>query len=305
MPSESLQSIQIFIEVAETQSFTTSARRLGMSPSGVSKSITRLEERLGTRLLSRTTRSVKATEEGFVLLETYKQIINELQEAEERIKRQITKPSGRLRIQMPLGIGQHVIKPILSEFIEANPGITIDLELSDRETELVDERLDAVIKVGDPPESRIIARKLGTINYIVAASPGYLKKSGKPKTPEDLNKHACLGYFIPYTNRYREWKFTSNSARKSQMFAGRLNINHAPSLIEAAEAGLGIISVANFLIFESIRAGRLVPLLSEYSAPGADVWLTYFERRYQSPRVRALIHHLTERVPQQPWWHLR
>lgn len=305
MPIDSLQSIQIFIEAAETQSFTVAAHRLGISPSGVSKSITRLENKLGIRLLSRTTRSVKTTEEGFILLETYKQILSELEQAEENLIRQVTKPSGRLRVQMPLGIGQHVIQPILSEFLEANPNITIDLELSDRETEIVDEKLDAVIKVGDPPDSRIIARKLGTINYIVAASPKYLKRFGEPKTPDDLRKHQCLGYFIPYTNKYREWKFSSTTGKKSQMLAGKLNINHAPSLIEAAEAGLGIISVANFLIFDSIKAGRLIPLLSDYSAQGADVWLTYFERRYQSPRVRALVSHLMDKVPGQPWWNIK
>ena len=304
MPIDSLQSIQIFIEAAQAQSFTVAAHRLGISPSGVSKSITRLEEKLGVRLLSRTTRSVKTTAEGTILLASYKQIIREIDDAEDKIKMLIVKPAGRLRIQMPLGLGQHFINPILSEFIDDNPDIKIDLELSDRETEIIDERLDAVIRIGDPPDSRIIARKLGTIHYIVAASPSYIAKFGTPITPEDLNTHQCMGYFIPYTNNYREWKFSSSTGKKTHAFSGKLNVNNAPSLIEAAEAGLGIISVANFLIFDSLKSGRLIRLLSDYADQGADVWLTYFERRYQSPRVRALVTHLMDKVPRQAWWNL-
>jgi LysR family transcriptional regulator for bpeEF and oprC len=305
MSIDSLQSIQIFIEAAETESFTIAARHLGISPSGVSKSITRLEDKLGVRLLSRTTRSVKTTEEGFKLLETYKQIIRELEDAEENIKSKIARPSGRLRIQMPLGIGQHIISPILSKFAEEYPDVMIDLELSDRDTEMIDERLDAVIRIGDPPDSRIIARKLGTIKYIVAASPGYIKRYGAPQSPDDLERHRCLGYFIPYTNKYREWKFSTRQGKKSFMPSGVLNINNAPALIEAAEQGLGVISVANFLIYESVKTGKLVPLLTTFAAEGTDVWLTYFERRYQSPRVRALVNCLIEKVPKQSWWGIK
>jgi DNA-binding transcriptional LysR family regulator len=301
MVLDSLQSILVFVHVAETRNFTTAARRLGISPSGVSKALGRLETKLGVRLVARTTRAVRVTDEGLALLQACRPIVSNVEEAEAVLTRRMDKPSGRVRVQMPPNFGRQIVVPVVGEFTSLYPDLVVDIELSDRVSDLIEEGLDAVVRIGDPIDNRLIARKICEIRYVTVAAPSYLKRNGEPKVPADLKKHHCLGYFFPHTSRYREWHFSNSKEPKVASLSGQINVNNGLVLMEAALSGIGIASIASFLAFDAINSGRLKVVLPGYAGSGSDVWLLYSERRYQSPRVRALISHLTDRIPRLPW----
>ncbi len=301
MALDSLQSILVFVQVAETRSFTTAARRLGISPSGASKALSRLEGKLGIRLVARSTRRVRLTDEGSALLEACLPIISTVEDAEAALTRRMARPSGRLKILLPLGFGHRIVPSVLGEFAQLYPDVVVDIELSDRAANLVEEGLDAVVRIGEPNDNRLIARKLCDIRYIAVAAPSYLAQHGEPKTLADLKEHHCLGYFFPQTSRYRPWRFSNAKGVHPASLSGRINVNNGQVLMEAAISGMGIASVASFLAFDAINSGRLKIVLPDYAAEEASVWLIYSERRYQSPRVRALVSHLTDRIPKQPW----
>ena len=293
-----LQAILIFVRVAEHGSFTLAAQRLGMSPSGISKSLARLEGRLGCRLVTRTTRSVHLTDEGRTLLEQFRQILNEVEQAETLLTQRLAKPSGRLRLQMPVGFGRRVVMPLTVKLTRTFPDLSIDIELSDRSADPAEEGLDAAIRIGDPSDTRLVARKLCDIRFIAVASRKYLESHGEPASPEELGRHLCLSYYVPQTGRYREWEFISPSGtRSTHSLPGRVNVNNAQALVHAAIEGAGIALVADFIAADAIRAGQLQVVMPSYRSVGPSVWLLYGERRYQLPRVRALIEMLLAEIP--------
>ena len=298
MHLDSLQEIAIFVNVAETGSFTKAARRLGITPSGVSKSLRRLEEKLKVRLVSRTTRSVHLTDEGRVLAEQYRQIITEVEEAEALLNRRLARPSGRVRLQVPVGLGRRIVVPLMVTFTRELPEISIDVEMSDRNADPAEEGIDASIRIGEPSDSRLVARKLGDIPFLLVASPQYVREYGAPSTPNDLVHHQCLSYYVPQSGRYREWDFRlGNEQTFVKSFPGRLNVNNAQALMQAAISGAGIALISSFMASDAIKLGELQVLLKDYRSFGPPAWLIYGERRFQLPRVRALIEYLVENVP--------
>lgn len=299
---DSLYSISIFVRVAEARNFTAAAKRLGISPSGVSKSLTRLEEKLGVRLVNRTTRSVSLTEDGHSFFERCRQILGELEDAETALTRQLTKPRGRLRVQLPVGFGRAVLVPILVEFAQLYKELVIDVEFSNRVIDLVEEGVDAVVWIGDLKDQRLVARRLCEIRYVTVASPGYLARYGEPKTPDDLRLHHCLGYHIPHTNRYQDWNFVSDGQQLSKHISGNLNMNNGAPLLDAAIAGAGIATIGTFLAAEPVRAGKLRIVLRDYVSVGPTVWIAYLGRRHLSSRIRAFVDFLTTKVPASSSW---
>lgn len=297
MAGDSLQGISVFVRVAETRSFTGAARKLGMSTSGASKAIARLEERLGVRLVQRTTRSVGLTEDGQAFYERCRHILGELEEAEVAVTRTRAKPQGRLRVHMPVAFGEHVFAPLTATFAQMHPELVLDLELSDRAPDLAEEGFDAAIRIGDLRDSRLIARRLCDLRFVTFASPEYLRRYGEPLTPDDLDRHRCLLFYVPHTHRYRSWNFASDGAPFVKTPAATLNFNNAYALVRAAVAGAGIANVSEYIAADAIRAGALRRLLREYEAPGPTVWLVYLERRHLSPRVQALAAFLAEHMP--------
>lgn len=298
MHTDSLQSIAVFVKVAETGSFTVAAQHLDLSPSGVSKSLRRLEDKLKVRLVSRTTRSAHLTDEGRMLVEQYRQILHEIEGVEAMLTHRLARPSGRVRLQMPVGLGRRVVMPLLLDFMREYPEISIDVEMSDRAADPAEEGIDAAIRIGERSDSRLVARELGKIQFQTVASPDYVRRHGEPSTPADLVNHECLSYYIPSSGRYREWHFhVKGSENIEQSLPGRLNVNNAQALTQAAIDGAGIALVSSFTASDAIRAGQLCTLLREYKSIGPTAWLLYGERRFQLPRVRALIEYLTERVP--------
>jgi LysR family transcriptional regulator for bpeEF and oprC len=288
-----LNALLVFTKVAETCSFTLAAQRLGLTASAVSKSVARLEQELGVKLLQRSTRLVSLTDEGASFFERCRHILAELDDAESAITLSTATPKGRLRVQMPVGFGRRVITPKLLGFTELYPDLSVDVELSDRVVDLAYEGLDAIIHIGPISDSRVIARKLCKLTFSACASPAYLKQYGSPVTPGDLTKHKCLAYLLPMTGEHRPWQFAKNGQVFSQNVIGALNINNAESLLEAAIAGGGITMISNFIAAQAIHSGQLIRVLDDYAVEGPDVYVVYLPRRNLSAKVKAFIDFIT------------
>jgi LysR family transcriptional regulator for bpeEF and oprC len=298
----SLDTLAIFASVAESRSFSAAGRRLGISPSGASKAITRLEKQLGVRLLSRTTRSVKLTEDGAAYFDHCRRILEEIEQADNAVTRARMVPHGRLKVHITAGFGKKIIVPALARFAARYPDITLDIELADRMPDLAEEGIDVSIRVGNIGDSRVVARRLCRTLFITCAAPAYLERYGEPKAPEDLATHRCLAYAVPLANRYREWNFARDGKQFSLALSGPLNINSGEALVDTAIAGGGIVTVASFMAAEALAARKLRWILRDYTAEGPDISITYLAPRQLSARSQAFIDFIVGLIPPDPPW---
>lgn len=287
-----LNALLVFVKVAETRSFTLAAQRLGLTSSAISKSIARLEQELGVKLLTRSTRLVNLTGEGASFFERCQQILTEIEEAESAVTSATATPKGRLRLQMPVGFGRRVVAPKIWEFTQRYPELSVDIELSDRQVDLTYEAVDAIIHIGEVTDERVIAHKLCNLSFGAYASPDYLVKHGTPKSPDDLDHHQCMGYLLPMTGDHREWHFTKNGKDFSRVVSGALNINNAETLLEAAIAGAGIVMVSDFIAGHALRSGKIQRILSEYVVAGPAVSIVYLPRSTLAAKVRVFVEYL-------------
>lgn len=299
---ENLNAVRVFAKVAETRSFTEAAKHLALTASAVSKAITRLEEDLGVQLLHRTTRSVALTNDGATFFERCQQILSDVQDAENALNSSQATPRGNLRVHLPVGFGRRIIVPALAAFSERYPSLVVDVELSDRTVDMAYEGIDVSVQIGDPPDSRLVARKLCNLRFVACASPAYLARRGQPATPDELEDHDCLAYVLMHTGLYRPWQFISNGKTFTKTLSGRLNINNSESLLEAAIAGRGIIMVSNFIAGEALQAGALRAILTDYIAIGPQVSAVYRPNKNLSPRVRVFVDYLGEIIASNPNW---
>lgn len=297
-----LNAIPLFISVGESPNLTAAAERLGLTASAVSKAVTRLEEELGQRLIHRTTRRIQLTEEGIAFLERCRHILNEVAEAEAEVAHTRATPHGRLRIQMPIGFGRIVVAPALGEFTKRYPELILDVEMSDRIVDIATEGKDAALHIGEVRDSRVVARKLCALRFVTCASPEYLALHGEPKIPEELDKHRCLGYFIPQAGHYRDWNFERNGERIAMAVSGCLNVNNAESILDAAISGAGVAHMATFVAAEAVRQGKLKVVLREFASVGPNLSVLYLPNKHVSPRIRALVDFLSTIVPTDPSW---
>jgi LysR family transcriptional regulator for bpeEF and oprC len=286
---ENLNTLVVFARVAESRSFTAAAQRLGLTSSAVSKSIARLEQDLGVKLLHRSTRLVTLTNDGASFYERCREILASIEDAERAVTLAKAAPHGRLRVQMPIGFGRRVVMPALRQLTQRYPGLVVDAELSDRTADVAYEGFDAAIQIGQVSDERLVARTLCRLRFTALASPDYLAKHGEPKTPDELDQHECLAYVSPLTGGYRSWEFAKDGHVFSKHVSGRLNVNHADSLVEAAIAGIGIAMISNFIAARAIASGQLKPILTDYVAPGPRVYVVYPPSRTVSLKLQALI----------------
>lgn len=293
---DNLNAIQVFARVAESRSFTAAATRLGLTPSAVSKSVSRLEAELGVRLLHRSTRLVTLTNEGANFFDRCRHILAEVDDAERALTSSTLTPQGKLRVQMPVGFGRRVVAPALLGFTQRNPALVLDVELSDRAVDLAYEGIDLAIHIGPLTDTRLVARHLCNLSFAAYASPDYLARHGEPMEPSELEQHNCLAYVFPMTGNYRAWQFRSEGRTYSKVISGNLNLNNAESLLEAAVAGAGITMISNFIASDALRAGLLRRILTEYVAKGPEVHAVYLPGRHMSAKVRTFIDFLLELV---------
>jgi LysR family transcriptional regulator for bpeEF and oprC len=261
-----------------------------------------MEDELGTRLLHRSTRSVTLTNEGADFLDRCRAILADIDEAEGSVRGVMSKPRGKLRVVLPVGLGHKVIVPALRKMAKEYPDLTIDCELTDRVPDLIYERLDCAVLIGPISDLRLVARRLYDLRFFPCASPEYLRIHGEPQEPEDLDRHNCITYVLPQTGKYREWRFQRDGIEFTKVVSGQVNYNYGLSMVEAGVEGEGVVLLSTFMMDEARRNGRLKVLMKPYAAVGPSVWLVYPERRYMSAKVRLFAEFVSSLFPAVPPW---
>lgn len=298
---ESLTDIAVFVEVVEAGSFTAASGRLSLSKAVVSKYVTRLENRLGARLLNRTTRRLSLTEAGRVLYDRSRGALEEIDGARAAVSRLNQAPRGTLRINAPMSFGVLHVAPVIPTFLERYPELSVDMELDDRKVDVVAGGYDVSVRIAALPDSSLVARRLGPCRHAVVASPAYLERRGRPSSPGELGGHDVLTY--RYQQSAREWHFSTSGGRAIPVAVdGRLRMNNSLALREALLAGAGVARMPTFVVGEDIRAGRLVRLLPGYETIEVSIYAVYAERRHLAPKVRAFVDFMVGRIGEQPGW---
>jgi DNA-binding transcriptional LysR family regulator len=294
----------LFAQVVENEGFSATSRKLGQTPSSVSKQIGALEDKLGVRLLKRSTRRIALTEEGRALYPRCRAIAQDVEAAHAMAVSLGKRPQGTLRVASTVAFGKAQILPILSTFLHRHPDVKITLDLIDAPVDLTSSGHDMAIRFTEQIEnSAAIARKLATNRRIVCAAPSYLNARGTPATPSDLTRHNCLR--LSAVQHWNDWYFRDASAADGvAMFHARGNFeaNDADAIYHAALEGLGLARLPLYLIADDVRSGRLVPVLPDHSDMHADIYAVYDDRRNLSPAVRSFIDFLVETFrPVPPW----
>jgi DNA-binding transcriptional LysR family regulator len=282
-----INAMQAFVAVADLHGFAPAARKLGLSPSGVTRLIAALEDRLGARLLQRTTRSVTLTDVGARYLERIRRILADIEEAEGAAEGERTRPSGRLVVSAPIGFGRLHVSPVMSAYLMRYPEVLGELRLSDRMINLVEDGVDLAIRIGHLADSTLVARHVGEMRRIVVASPAYLKRRGEPKTPEAIASHATIQFGA--TTASPDWRFVEDGREVSVACAPRFTTNSADAAIQYAEQGGGLTRVLAYQAAEAIKAGRLRIVLEKFEPPPLPIHIVYPTSRLLSAKVRTFI----------------
>jgi DNA-binding transcriptional LysR family regulator len=289
-----------FVRAVELGGFSTAARELGLTPSAISKLVTRLEDRLGVRLLNRTTRRLALTPEGEAYFHRVQRILADIRDAEDEVARFRAEPRGLLRINVGTAFGMHQLSPALPEFLARHPEIQVELTVTDRVVDLIEEGADLGIRLGTLPDSSLVARKICDLERVICASPAYLRKHGTPRQPEDLLRHNCLA--ITYAPALRRWPFDGPEGVRHVEVAGNVSANTAEALLQLALLGVGIIRLTDAIVGDAIAGGRLVPLLQDvHHAEPLPLHAVYPQGRHRSPRVAAMIDFLVQRFGDASW----
>jgi DNA-binding transcriptional LysR family regulator len=285
-------AMQAFVAVADLQGFAPAARKLGLSPSGVTRLIAALEGRLGARLLQRTTRQVALTDVGARYLERARRILSDVEEAEAAAEGERTRPSGRMVVSAPIGFGRLHVSPVMTAYLTRYPEVSGELRLSDRMINLVEDGVDVAVRIGHLADSTLVARHVGEMRRIVVASSGYLRDRGEPKTPDAIASHATIQFGAMAAQP--EWRFVEGGREIGVTSAPRLTTNSADAAIQYAEQGGGLTRVLAYQAAEAIKAGRLRIILAKFEQPPLPIHIVYPTSRLLSAKVRAFIDLVTE-----------
>ena len=279
------ESLQVFVRVAELGSFTRAADSLGMSKASVSAAVSQLEATLGTRLLQRTTRKVQVTQDGQSFYERSKQVLADMEDLQTMFQGDAD-ISGRLRVDMPLGVARHIVLPRLPEFLEAHPQVKVELSSTDRRVDLVAEGFDCIVRVGRLDDSTLVARPLGIFRLVNCASPAYLERYGVPQSLEDLANHQLVDYAPSLGARAALFEYVDGDAMRTVEMPAAVAVNNSDAYQAACLAGLGIIQAPESGLGELLAQGRLVEVLPGYRAAPMPVTLLYPNRRQLAKRAR-------------------
>lgn len=288
--------LEVFIAVNDAGSFAKAGQRLRMSPPAVTRAISALEDRIGARLFQRTTRRLAITDVGSRFLESARRVLDDLAAAEREALGATTAARGHLTITASVTLGRALLAPVARAFLTEFPDVTLSVLLLDRVTNLIEEGIDAAIRVGSLPDSTLVARKLGSVRRMLVASPDYLARHGVPVAPGDLAQHSVIAFTGLMPNR--EWRFLDGRSGKSVSFMPRFEINDAVTAIAAAEAGDGITIALSYMVAEQIRQGRLVPVLEDLTPPSVPVHLVFPQSRLLAPKLRAFVDFAVPRLKQ-------
>ncbi len=295
---DQLKQIESFVSVATRGSLSAAARLEGVTPAVIGRRLDALEQRLGVKLLLRTTRSITLTFEGSAFLEDCQRILNDLSNAEASVSLGGVKASGHLRVSAPAGFGRRHVAPLVRAFLDANPDVSCTLDLTDRLVDLVNENIDCAIRIGDLADSSLVSIRLADNRRVVVASPDYLARHGAPATPDELAGHTCLSL-----GQQRGWQFTdSEGGTLTVKVGGRLECNDGAVLHEWALAGHGLAWRSRWEVDADLRAGRLVSVLDDWAAPVMGIYAIFPQRRHLALRVRLLIDYFKYHFGRADYW---
>ncbi|SDI04821.1 LysR family transcriptional regulator [Pseudomonas panipatensis] len=289
-----------FVAVAQRGSFIQAADDLGMTPSALSRKVQALEQRLGSRLLQRTTRRVNLTEAGALYLERGRRWLDELADADQALADLAGNVRGRLRVSLPMHFGRLHVVPALPELLARHPQLDLDLDFSDRQHDLIAEGFDCALRIARLSDSSMVARLLAENRRVLVASPDYLERAGVPQHPRELAAHSCLQFSL-----FREgdaWHLTRDGETCEVVVRGRIRASYGGALVEAARAGLGITLTATFIAGPALRSGELVQVLPEWRPSPMHIWMLYPSGRFLAPKVRAFSDFFAERFAGVPYW---
>jgi len=292
---QDLRTLAIFVKVAERLSFVRAAAELGITQSGVSNAISRLEDQIGTRLLARTTRRVSLTEHGAAYFERCRQALAELEEAELVLKDAQLKPSGNLRIDMPVSFGRLKMVPLLGAFQAQYPDVRLRVTFNNRYIDLIEEGVDVSVRLGQLHDSSLIARRLTGAQYSIVGAPRYFAKFGQPKKLEDLASHNCLAFTFLETRLAREWRFTQAGVETTLTPKGTMSFSDGAVVCDAACAGYGLAQPQDYFTDSAIARGTLVAVLDKFKPKLEPVWLVYPQTRHLTPKVRVFVDFMAAR----------
>ena len=291
-----LNEIAIFVKVVDAGSFTGAAKSLGLPKSTVSRKITQLEERLGARLLQRTTRTLSLTDTGSAYYNQCSRIIGDIEEANVAVTEMQSKPTGMLRITAPMLFGERILSGMVAKFLKQYPEITLDMVLTDQALDLIQEGIDVAFRVGELADSSLIARSLGEVATVIVASPEYLEKHPAPTHPSDLRTHDCLSFQSNPT-----WDF-NGPEKVSIDIKARVKVNDIMSIHRLALEGMGIASLPTLVCADDIKAGRLKPILCGWPFGSFPIHALYPSNRHLSVKVRTFVEYIVEHLRNEPPW---
>ena len=289
-----------FIWATEHGNFSAAARSNGLTPSAISKLITRLEDRLQTRLFQRGTRNLTLTEEGAAYLVSAREVVNAMAEADSLAEAFPTRVSGTLRIHTMTTFAKHQILPWLPEFLATYPALSVDIQVGPQYIDQFEQGLDIAIHSGVLPDSSRIARKVGESAWVICASPEYIDRRGRPNYPQDLVNHDCFNF--SFKSAWNNWEFEIDNHKTLIPVSAKASFAQGDLLRQMALSGAGIVKLAQFHIGADIRKGRLIPLLEEYALDEKEpIYMVYSNRKHLSPRIRVFRDFLETKIAEQPW----
>jgi LysR family transcriptional regulator for bpeEF and oprC len=288
------ESLRVFCRVVELNSFSRAADQLQLSNASITNHIAGLESHFGVRLLNRTTRRLSLTDDGRSCYERALRLLGEMTELEDALQGARLKPRGILRIDIPTAIGRIYIAPALPRFAALYPELSLRVHVTDRDLDIVDERADVVIRMGELKDSNMVARLIYQSRSICCAAPAFIEQYGVPAAPQDLRRFPCLGFIQPNSREIVPWQFRKGEEEFIFTPQASIAINHAESLIHAATTGAGIVQLLSSSLNPPIEAGQLVPILEDWSSAGPPVYVVYPQNRHLSPKVRAFVDFVSE-----------
>jgi LysR family transcriptional regulator for bpeEF and oprC len=284
-----LDAMRVFCTVVEAGGFSKAADKLGMSTSSVTNQVAALEVHFKIKLLHRTTRRMSLTDEGRQCYEQAQRLLEGMQELEGSLQGADERPRGSLRVDVPALVARRFIAPALPRFLQAYPEITLHLSASDRHIDMVDDGVDVLVRIGELPDSALLATTLLRTRYVCCASPAFVARHGAPQTIDELDQFACLNFIYPKSRQLRPWQFEVDGAHVTRLPRAVMALDHAESLVEAAVAGCGIVQLTTLSVDEEVRRGTLVPLLQPFSAAGPDLSVLYAQRRHRAAKVKVFV----------------
>lgn len=291
---DSFEGIFEFVAVAESGGFSAAAKKLGCSTSHISRQVSRLEERLGSRLLARTTRQISLTENGEFYYQQCKYLVNGLQQANEQVTQQQYQLNGTLRVSAAGGFAENFVAPALMTFAKDHPELSIDIDFNSRMVNFIEDGIDFAIRYGELNDSNLIARKLISRSMMLVASPDYLTKYGTPNHPNQLKSHRCI------LANSDHWTFNIDGIKQSIKVSGNWQSNNSNVVLDACEQGLGIAYMPDSTFTKSIKQKKLVPILAPYCITGATSWIVYQNKQFMPLRARLAIDYLLEHFAKWP-----